>query len=203
MPVVGNAYTVRPVKEIYIGIDPGASGGLAEIAIDCTEAIPMPRTEKDIWEWVHWFQAGQKPYAMIEKVSGYIGESQPGSRAFRFGQSYGSLRMALIAAGVPFEEVTPQTWQKALGVSPRRKGGKKCDMCSGLGTIGVRDSVDEQIDCPRCQNKPRLKEESKSQWKNRLKAKAQQLFPKLKITLKTADAILIAEYCRRKREGRL
>lgn len=41
---------------------------------------------------------------------------------------------------------------------------------------------------------------SKTEWKNRLKAKAQQLFPSLgrKITLATCDALLIAEYGRRK-----
>lgn len=32
---------------------------------------------------------------------------------------------------------------------------------------------------------------SKSQWKNKLKAKAQQLYPKSKVTLQTADALLI------------
>lgn len=37
---------------------------------------------------------------------------------------------------------------------------------------------------------------SKTEWKNKLKAKAQQLFPSQKITLKTADALLIAEYGR-------
>ena len=37
---------------------------------------------------------------------------------------------------------------------------------------------------------------SKTEWKNRLKAKAQQLFPELgkKVTLKTADALLLARY---------
>lgn len=34
----------------------------------------------------------------------------------------------------------------------------------------------------------------KTPWKNKLKAKAQQLFPHLDITLKTADALLILEY---------
>ena len=40
---------------------------------------------------------------------------------------------------------------------------------------------------------------TKIQWKNKLKAKAQQLFPSLgkKITLSTSDALLIAEYSRR------
>lgn len=42
------------------------------------------------------------------------------------------------------------------------------------------------------------KNEPKSAHKNRLKAKAQQLFPAVNVTLKTADALLLAEYCRRK-----
>jgi crossover junction endodeoxyribonuclease RuvC len=39
--------------------------------------------------------------------------------------------------------------------------------------------------------------------KNVTKARAQQLFPTLKITHATADALLLAEYCRRKRNGTL
>ena len=38
---------------------------------------------------------------------------------------------------------------------------------------------------------------SKTAWKNHLKAKAQQLFPSQKVTLKTADALLILEYANR------
>lgn len=41
------------------------------------------------------------------------------------------------------------------------------------------------------------KTESMTAWKNRLKNKAQQLFPKEKVTLWNADAFLIAEFCRR------
>lgn len=42
-----------------------------------------------------------------------------------------------------------------------------------------------------------------SQWGNRLKAKAQELFPHGKrITLATCDAYLIAEYCRRTERSR-
>ena len=37
---------------------------------------------------------------------------------------------------------------------------------------------------------------SKGEWKNRLKSKAQQLFPKEKVTLAVSDALLIAEYGR-------
>lgn len=43
----------------------------------------------------------------------------------------------------------------------------------------------------------RDKTDNQSKWKNKLKEKAQQLFPKNKIILDTADALLIAEYGRR------
>lgn len=39
--------------------------------------------------------------------------------------------------------------------------------------------------------------ESKVAWKNRLKSLAQDLFPNIKVTLSTADALLIAEFGRR------
>ena len=37
----------------------------------------------------------------------------------------------------------------------------------------------------------------KKDWKNKLKAEAQRLFPKVAVTLKTADALLIYEYARK------
>lgn len=40
----------------------------------------------------------------------------------------------------------------------------------------------------------RKKTESKTDWKKFLRGKAQQLFPRTKVTLNTADALLIAEY---------
>lgn len=159
--------TPKP-SHIYLGIDPGKSGGIAWIFRSRTTAISMPSTERDIWDVLEGMESlSSRAIAVIEKVGGYTGEGQPGSAMFNFGWGYGGLRMALIAANIPFEEVTPQKWQKAMGISGRKKT------------------------------------ESKTQWKNRLKAKAQQLFPELKVTLSTCDALLIAEYARRKTEGRL
>ena len=157
--------------QTYIGIDPGMSGGLAKIYPSGVSADSMPKTEHDIWDW---FDIGGSKMAIIEKVGGYVGGGEGdkgggranGSAMFKFGTSYGGLRMALIAAGIPFEEIAPQTWQKALKIT-------------------------------------KAKDEAKTQWKNRLKARAQQLFPQLTVTLATADAILIACYCQRKTEGRL
>jgi hypothetical protein len=40
------------------------------------------------------------------------------------------------------------------------------------------------------------KTESKTDWKRRLKEKAQQLYPDTKVTADMADAMLIARYCK-------
>lgn len=154
---------------VWIGIDPGASGGLAYIWGHRVEARHMSTTELDIWEWFvklpkpFWAeqQCFGQVFAVVEKVQGFIGIAQPGSAAFKFGFNAGFLRGCLVASGIPFEEVPPQRWQKALGVTPRKKS------------------------------------ESKTQWKNRLKQHAERLFPNIKITLATADALLMAEYARR------
>src|SRR5262249_38817473 len=37
-------------------------------------------------------------------------------------QSYGALRMALVAAGIPFEQIAPSSWQKLMSC---RTGGNK------------------------------------------------------------------------------
>jgi len=47
------------------------------------------------------------------------------------------------------------------------------------------------------------KEESKTDWKRRLKARAQEMFPRIKVTLATADALLIMEHGRRQLAARL
>lgn len=159
---------------VWIGVDPGIHGGLAFIGNNsCCSSSPVPATERDILNWMLQFNTAEIDcFAIIERVSGWIGgnsgahDGQPGSAMFKFGQSYGGLRMALIGANISFDEVMPQKWQKAMGVI-KQKG------------------------------------ENRTLYKNRLKQKAQQLFPREKVTLATADALLLAEYCRRKNEGLL
>lgn len=174
--------------EVWLGIDPGASGGLAVVITrpglpPTVEAVPMPATERDVWEWVrsHSAAPGRPAYAVIELVGGHVGEAQPGSAMFKFGHSYGASRMALIAASIPFEAVTPQRWQRAVGVTPRKKGRRDKRARDDGGAVKLVGG------------------ESRTQFKNRLKAMAQQLFPKERVTLATADALLLAEYCRRMR----
>lgn len=154
----------------YLGIDPGQSGGLAIVTcagtfFKCTFLEKMPGSEASIWDMISSY-CDMANNAMIEKV--HAMPQQGVSSTFKFGCGYGGLRMALVAEGIPFEEVIPQTWQKALGVPPRN-----------------------------------TKQENKRDHKKKLLAKAANLFPRVKINLYTADALLIAEYCRRKYEGLL
>jgi hypothetical protein len=176
---------VPPLKQssmVYLGIDPGMSGGLAVIRGGKVEAVAMPATEKDIWLWLSMSAA--PAFAVIEKVQGYIGVGHPGSGMFKFGANYGGLRMALIAAGIPFDEVTPQRWQKVLGISPRKKHNRTIKVVAKKGKRKGR-LIDKKVGG-----------ETDSQFKGRLRAKAQQIFPSEKVTLATADALLLAHYCR-------
>jgi len=148
----------------FIGIDPGKAGGIA--AVDPEGRIlrvsKMPETDRDIYNEVHYMAHidGATANAMLEFVRS---SPQMGPvSAFTFGRGYGGLRMALVAASVPFDEVVPRKWQGAMSCL---SGGDK----------------------------------------NVTKARAQELFPvqHIRITHAVADALLLAEYCRRVHAGML
>jgi crossover junction endodeoxyribonuclease RuvC len=158
---------LRPIRfaKYYLGIDPGKSGGLCRLSESGEVAAlsVMPDTELDTWQW---FQGWGTEFALIELVHSM--PQQGVSSTFTFGKGYGGLRMALTAVGIPFETVTPQAWQKGLGITPKKKI------------------------------------ESKAEFKARLRAFAQRLFPSLDLwgrtkgeQLSVCDALLIAEFNRR------
>jgi len=67
-----------------------------------------------------------------------------------------------------------------------------------LLSLGIKTNVVTPQKWQKAYQLGKSGEYTKSEWKNKLKAKAQQLFPKEKVTLKNADALLIAEYGRKK-----
>lgn len=93
-----------------IGIDPGKSGGIAWLQDGICSASKMPDTEKDVHSLFRRIGCGP---CIIEKVHSMPGQGV--KSMFTFGQNYGFLRGCLISMGVSFDEITPQTWQKALG----------------------------------------------------------------------------------------
>jgi crossover junction endodeoxyribonuclease RuvC len=145
----------------FIGVDPGKNGGLAALDTQghVISVVKMPETDTDIWQWFDQFKWRER-FALLEKVHSM--PHQGVVSMFTFGTYYGLVRMALTASQTPFEEVTPQCWQKSYSL---------------LWNTGTKLEP--------------------SQKKVINKAKAQGLFPKEKVTHALADALLIAEYCRR------
>jgi Holliday junction resolvasome RuvABC endonuclease subunit len=105
-----------------IGIDPGKSGGIAWHDGEQMRVEKMPETLREVWDLIdmiryHEFAIPRLPgehgvKAYIEQVHS---SPQMGVKsAFTFGQGFGHLEMALTAAGIPFERVRPQSWQKAM-----------------------------------------------------------------------------------------
>jgi len=91
-------------------------------------------------------------------------------------------------------------------VSSMPQNGGKANYTFGyingvLHTVLTTTGIPFELVTPRTWMKSYMmkkgKSEGNTQWKNRLKQKAQMLFPKEKVTLWNADALLIAEYCKR------
>lgn len=166
---------------VLIGIDPGASGGIAVKTPDGkVQAIKMPDTDTGILNSLKSFRdENHTNIVLMELVTGFIGkrkkviyiqcpkcghpvpfekeEADPASRSFKFGQCYGKLEMACLALGFRFEKpMIPKSWQKIHGLYKQK---------------GITQTA----------------------WKNILKDRAQKLYPDLKVTLATADAILILD----------
>ena len=136
-----------------IGLDPGRSSGAIAYAWGPGRAVAWKLedlTDRDIWELVRLL-AEMAIGAVLERVSAMPGQGV--SSTFKFGSSYGELKMALVASNIRYEQKTPGQWQRAMNCL---SGGKK----------------------------------------NVTKARAQQLFPNVRMTNRIADAILLAEFGR-------
>lgn len=98
-----------------IGIDPGASGGAALLNEDGIVDVVVfsKNTEHDLAMIVSNWKSFSPAMAMLEQVHSM--PRQGVASTFKFGQSYGFLRGLLTGLLIPYELVTPQKWQKAMG----------------------------------------------------------------------------------------
>ena len=174
MSIVSSTFSnTIELSPAYLGVDPGASGGMTLLqgSTIATYRVDAYQDDAALWYAISGIAHSRYKYGFyccLEQVTGYMGESKgsekPGSRMFNFGVSYGKLQAFLTAAGIPYILVSPNVWQRALGI--KTKG----------------------------------KEESKSRYKARLKAIAQARYPRHPLTLDTADSLLIALYCKQVHE---
>jgi len=116
---------------LFIGIDPGASGGLAFIHGEdklYPEVKKMPETLHDLHQLVFSKMGGHGSiYGCLEKVGGYIkGRTLTGSAMFKFGMYFGWAESVLAFLEVTYTLVPPRRWQREF-VSPRGKTETKGD----------------------------------------------------------------------------
>jgi hypothetical protein len=150
-----------------VGIDPGATG--AAVLISRIKTVLVLQFSKYDWEYISDYlihESGCRTiWGAVENVHTF-GQKGMASKHndFEFGKNTGIIHGILYAAKIPFELIEPKTWQFY-----HKLGGR-------WGAIG----------CTKAQEKTARK--------NAHKAKAQELFPNVKVTLETCDALLIAQY---------
>lgn len=108
---------------MILGIDPGSEGGvvLLDPFADVLFSYALSKISEKFLAGLFFDHRIQR--AFLEKVHS---SPQMGVRsAFTFGDAYGFLRGILVTAGIPFEHVRPQDWQKGMGCQglerPERK----------------------------------------------------------------------------------
>ena len=166
----------------FIGVDPGSSGGIAWSNRSGVFVVAMPETRRGCIDTIDTILQQSKqdgcsidPIAYMEKVAPFI----PGGGAssmFIFGRNVERVGCVLECKGVRIVEIIPRSWQKALGLgnSDRVKITK--------------DMSPTEVKSAKAHN-----DIAKRQWKSKLKEEAERRFPKIKVTLKNCDALLLLD----------
>lgn len=164
---------------MIVAIDPGASGGIAWVEEDgyplTHNAIKMPATEGDIIEALAGMESclpsGKSIDVFIEDpTGGMFASREDGEDGNKNGRSVmPPSAMFKFGKGYGFLLGACQ----ALGWRVHLVRPHKWQKPLGVGTKGkLRTSA----------------------WKNKLKSEAQRIYPECKVTLSTADALLILRY---------
>lgn len=154
---------------MIIAIDPGATGGIAwEYDYKYEYVIKMPDTPRDIEEHLRSLIAmSEDNFCYLEKVGQYM-PGNAGPAAVKFARHCGVLEGIIVSLGIPYKEVLPAKWQNYFIGKPNYPKIPK----------EIQGKARKQILAKR-----------KTERKNKIKAKAQALYPHLKITLATSDAL--------------
>jgi len=117
---------------IFVGIDPGLSGGIAVIYPDKIKVIPMPIAGKEID--VHYLvgflpfnDLDQDVIAYVEKVGAFPGQGVVSM--WKFGFVTGVIHGILRTLDIPIELVTPQAWKKEILAGTDKSKEAAIDWC--------------------------------------------------------------------------
>lgn len=170
-------------KPAFLGVDPGLGGGMALVVGSGPAAsvrlCPLSGTLKDAWEFVE--AAAER----IRRFGGFAWVEEQSPRPTRWW------------------DAKAKRWQGSILKSTCLLWGSYREALAMLTAAGIPHETvlprrwQEAVMVPK-----RAKPETEGQWKARLKSKAASIFPDERATLWNADALLIAEACRRARAER-
>lgn len=111
----------RRVKH-YLGVDPGKQGGLCVLRDDGVplETIRMPDGKARIIDWL-LHAHGIYPHLIIITELAQAMPKQGVTSCFRYGQHFATFEDAAIHLKIPYHEVRPAIWKKALGLTSKKK----------------------------------------------------------------------------------
>lgn len=110
---------------IYMGIDPGATGGIAILGPAWPEPHSYHSFEKStlgdtVTLLMNW--RFHEVHAILERQQAM--PRQGVSSTFKLGQAYGEIRGVLTALGFRFVEVRPTVWKRGMGVSSDKESSR-------------------------------------------------------------------------------
>lgn len=174
---------------LSIGIDPGRSGGVAVIEDEREYATTLGKNlvPATLPDWItSQTTLSQRSIAAVELLTGFVGNKRgkkprpdgkfgdTGSSQFKMGTSYGAVQMALVASGFKLSKTVK---------------------------VGCYVLVSPSVWQRELRIDPRREGETDPEWKGRLQWNAERMYPDVKLTLATCDALLIATWVRKKYLG--
>ena len=111
---------------MILGIDPGASGGVAYKLPNSTAAcFSMPETDGDLaGELSSMLDKLPAAVCYMEDLVKYTGRNMPSSAMAVYARNFGYIEGLLTGLNVKIIRVKPQEWQKGLGLGTSRGGTK-------------------------------------------------------------------------------
>ena len=117
------------MKTLFIGIDPGKSGGIACIDTEDGICYTVPYSDKELLDLCSSESGkGQNVVCCLEKVGAMPGQGVVSM--FSFGQSVGYIKGVLESFRIPYQEITPQKWKREFGLTSDK--AKSAEVCRKL-----------------------------------------------------------------------
>ena len=106
---------------IYIGIDPGASGGIGVINTEGNTAEAIPYSDEAMTDTLSCYPQAK---VMVEQVHAMPGNGS--TSMFNFGKAFGFILGALAAYKIPYQLVPPTKWKREFSVTADKKTSIEC-----------------------------------------------------------------------------